>query len=178
MVKRINMIYQNHSKQSNTSNTGSSYIPDSVEMNPFSSNQSFVLYLEPIYNPVLQIYQNVITLNCVPAGPVSNMVSHINLPKLSPFQQATPNYDGSNCVFVLLRHPVSKIGSGNSAFKWNGAFMGSDDIPSVFSYLQTHGYTVDTSTTTMLQTGAVVVGGVSDKRFSGNRRMIAMVTSH
>ena len=140
MVKRINMVYQNHSKQSTTSNTGSSYIPDPVEMNPFSSNQSFVLYLEPIYNPVLQIYQNVITLNCVPAGPVSNMVSHINLPKLSPFQQATPNYDGSNCVFVLLRHPVSKIGSGNSAFKWNGAFMGSDDIPSVFSYLQTHGY--------------------------------------
>jgi hypothetical protein len=178
MVKRINMVYQNHSKQSTTSNTGSSYIPDPVEMNPFSSNQSFVLYLEPIYNPVLQIYQNVITINCVPAGPVSNMVSHINLPKLSPFQQATPNYDGSNCVFVLLRHPVSKIGSGNSAFKWNGAFMGSDDIPSVFSYLQTHGYTVDTSTTTMLQTGAVVVGGVSDKRFSGNRRMIAMVTSH
>ena len=177
MVKLINMVYQNHSKPT-TSNTGSSYIPESIEMNPFSSNQSFVLYLEPIYNPVLQIYQNVITLNCVPAGPVSNMVSHINLPKLSPFQQATPNYDGSNCVFVLLRHPVSKIGSGNSAFKWNGAFMGSDDIPSVFSYLQTHGYQVDTNTTTMLQTGQVVVGGVSDKRFSGNRRMIAMVTSH
>ena len=127
---------------------------------------------------LLQIYQNVITLNCVPAGPVSDMVSHINLPKLSQFQQATPNYDGSNCVFVLLRHPVSKIGSGNSAFKWNSAFMGSDDIPSVFSYLQTNGYLVDTNTTTMLQTGAVVVGGVSDKRFSGNRRMIAMVTFH
>lgn len=177
MVKRINMVYQNHSKPS-TTNISSSHIPDSVEMNPFSSNQSFVLYLEPIYNPVLQIYQNIITLNCVPAGPISNMVSHINLPKLSPFQQATPNYDGSNCVFVLLRHPVSKIGSGNSAFKWNGAFMGSDDIPSVFSYLQTHGYHVDTTTTTMLQTGPIVVGGVSDKRFSGNRRMIAMVTFH
>ena len=54
--------------------------------------------------------------------------------------------------------------------------MGSDDIPSVFSYLKTHGYTIDTSTTSMLQDGRVVVGGVSDKRFSGNRRMIAMVT--
>ena len=175
MVKRISMVYQNSSKQS-TSNTRSSNIPDPVEMNPFSSNQSFVLYLEPIYNPVLQIYQNIITLNCVPAGPVSNMVSHINLPKLSAFQQSTPNFDGSNCVFVLLRHPVSKIGSGNSAFKWNGAFMGNDDIPSVFSYLQTHGYSVDTNTTNMLQNGRVVVGGVSDKRFSGNRRMIAMIS--
>jgi|MDTC01.1.fsa_nt_gb hypothetical protein len=177
MVKRIYMNYQNRSKQSSTTNM-SQHIPDPHEMNPFSSNQSFVLYLEPIYNPVLQVYQNIITLNCVPTGPISNMVSHINLPKLSPFQQATPNFDGTNCVFVLLRHPVSMIGSGNSAFKWNGAFMGADDIPSVLSYLQTHGYHIDTNTTTMLQTGSVVVGGVSDKRFSGNRRMIAMVTFH
>ncbi len=176
MVKRISMIYQNNSKPIIHTKSSQSITTNNVNDNPFSSNISFVLYLEPIYNPVLQIYQNIITLNCDPAGPLSNMVTHINLPKLSPFQQATPNYDGFNCIFVLLRHPVSKIGSGNSAFKWNGAFMGADDIPSVLSYLQTHGYTVDTNTTNMLQTGRVVVGGVSDKRFSGNRRMIAMIT--
>ena len=53
--------------------------------------------------------------------------------------------------------------------------MSADDIPSVFSYLQTHGYKVDTSTTAMLQDGRVLVGGVSERRFSGNRRMIAIV---
>lgn len=174
MVKRMNMFLPT---SSNTPVPKSIPIANSiVEDNPFASTTSFILYLEPIYNPVLQIYQNIITLNCDPSGPLSNMVTHINLPKLSAFQQSTPNFDGHNCIFALLRQPVSKIGSGNSAFKFNGAFMGSDDIPSVFSYLQTHGYSIDTTTTSMLQDGRVIVGGVSDKRFSGNRRMIAMVT--
>ena len=166
----MNMTFQNNSTSNSSNDTTSS--STLMEDNPFDSNMSFVLYLEPIYNPVLQMYQNIITLNCDPAGSLSHMVTHINLSKLSRFQQSTPNFDGSNCIFVLLRHPVSKIGN---PFKHNGAFMGSDDIPSVFSYLQTHGYTIDTSTTSMLQDGRVVVGGVSDKRFSGNRRMIAMV---
>ncbi len=168
MVNRISMTFQNSSISNSPSISSSS----SIEDNPFDSNMSFVLYLEPIYNSILQIYQNIITLNCVPAGSLSHMVTHINNSKLSRFQQSTPDFNGSNCIFVLLRHPVSKIGN---PFKHNGAFMGSDDIPSVFSYLQTHGYTIDTSTTSMLQDGRVVVGGVSDKRFSGNRRMIAMV---
>ena len=170
----MNMTFQTNSTSNSTSNsTTSSTTSSTTEDNPFDSNLSFVLYLEPIYNSILQVYQNVITLSCDPAGSLSDMVTHINNSKLSRFQQSTPNFNGSNCIFVLLRHPVSKIGN---PFKHNDAFMGSDDIPSVFSYLQTHGYTIDTSTTSMLQDGRVVVGGVSDKRFSGNRRMIAMVT--
>ncbi len=153
-------------------NTSNSFCNDE---SPFDSNQSFVLYLEPIYNSYLQIYQNVITLNCDPSGPLSKMVTQINYPKLSPFQQASPTFSGCPCVFTLLRYPVSKIGSGNGAFKYNNAFMTADDIPSVFSYLNTHDYVIDTSTTTMLQNGRVVVGGVSTHRFSGDRRMIAMV---
>ena len=80
-----------------------------------------------------------------------------------------------SCAHVLLRYPVSKVGTGIGAFKHSTVLMSADDIPSVFSYLQTHGYKVDTSTTTMLQDGRVLVGGVSDRRFSGNRRMIAIV---
>jgi len=176
MGKKMNMFLHNSTNPPIPKSIPITISNSIIEDNPFSSTISFVMYLEPIYNPVLQIYQNIITLNCDPTGPLSNMVTHINLPKLSPFQQSTPNFDGTSCIFALLRHPVSKIGSGNSAFKWNGAFMGSDDIPSVFSYLQTHGYSIDTTTTSMLQDGRVIVGGVSDKRFSGNRRMIAMVT--
>jgi hypothetical protein len=159
----------------NTSHSNKSQ-SEPCDESPFSSNSSFVMYLEPIYNSFLQTYQNVITFNCNPSGPLSKMVTQINFPKLSPFKQSGPNFHGSPCVFTLLRYPVCKIGSGNSALKYNGALMGSDDIPSVFSYLQTHGYTIDTSTTTMLHNGPVNIGGVSDHRFSGNRRMIAMVS--
>lgn len=145
------------------------------EDSPFANCSSFVLYLEPIYNPFLQIYQNAITLNCKPPGPLSNMVSYVHLSKLSPFQEPSPTFDLMSCAHVLLRYPVSKVGTGIGAFKHSTVLMSADDIPSVFSYLQTHGYKVDTSTTTMLQDGRVLVGGVSDRRFSGNRRMIAIV---
>ena len=145
------------------------------EDSPFSNCSSFVLYLEPIYNPLLQIYQNAITLNCKPPGPLANMVSYVHLSKLSPFQQPSPTFDLMSCAYVLLRFPVSKVGSGIGAMKSPNILMSADDIPSVFSYLQTHGYNVDTSTTTMLQDGRVLVGGVSERRFSGNRRMIAIV---
>ena len=142
---------------------------------PFSSGSSFVLYLEPIYNSILQTYQNVITLNCKPPGPLSNMVTTVNLPKLSPFQEPGPMFDMMTCTYILLRYPVSKVGTGNSALKNNNALMGADDIPSVFGYLQSNGYKIDSSTTSMLQDGRVLIGGVSDKRYSGNRRMIAMI---
>ena len=142
---------------------------------PFSSCSSFVLYLEPIYNSFLQTYQNAITLNCKPQGPLSNMVTTINLPKLSPFQEPGAMFDMMTCTYILLRYPVSKVGTGNSALKHNNTLMCADDIPSVFGYLQSNGYKIDSSTTSMLQDGRVLIGGVSDKRYSGNRRMIAMI---
>ena len=43
------------------------------EHSPFSNNTSFSLYLEPILNPYYQSYQNIISMSCVPAGPLSNM---------------------------------------------------------------------------------------------------------
>ena len=142
---------------------------------PFSQNSSFVLYLEPIYNSFLQTYQNIITLNVMPQGPLCNMVTHCKFPKLSSFQEPNVTFDPMmNCVYVLLRFPVSQVGSGYGAFKHASNLMGADDIPSVFSYLQSQGYRV--ISINPIQDGRVVIGGVSDKRYSGNRKMIAMVS--
>jgi hypothetical protein len=148
-----------------------------ADESPFSSNRSFALYLEPILNPYFQAYQNIITLSCVPDGPLRHMVTHINPPKLSPFTDTGPFYSGlQNCFPALLRQPVSVIGSGSAAFKWNQAFMGADDIPAIFDFLLTHQYQIDTSITSMLLDGPVVVGGVSNRRPSGQRKMIAFVS--
>ena len=54
--------------------------------------------------------------------------------------------------------------------------MGADDVPAVFDYLLNHGYQIDTSITSMLQDGPVVVGGISNKKSSGQRKMIAFVS--
>jgi hypothetical protein len=142
---------------------------------------SFVLYLEPILNTYYKTYQNVITLNTLPEGPLADMVTMINLPKLSPFQEAgafsSPNMGRGmgSCVYVLLRYPKSVCGVGNAVGKNTDYFMGADDIPSVLAYLASNGYKVDTSMTKMLNHGRVLIGGESETRFSGDRKMICMV---
>jgi hypothetical protein len=143
---------------------------------PFSQNKSFVLYLEPILNSYYGAYQNIITLNTRPPGPLADMVTHMSMPKLSPFQEAGV-FSGirGNCALVLLRYPVH-VGVGGKGIKATDSFMGADDIPSVFSYLLSNGYRIDTDLTKMLFKSKAMVGGVSDTRFSGDRRMIAMVT--
>ena len=52
--------------------------------------------------------------------------------------------------------------------------MGADDIPSIFSYLSSNGYTVDTQLTKMLFKSDVV-NGSSQNRLSGNKKMICMI---
>jgi hypothetical protein len=158
-----------------------------VELSPFSNGSgvsgSFSLFLEPILNPYYKTYQNIITLNAMPPGPLEQMVVQIDLPALSPQMRSaaysSPCYGGlgCTCAHVLLRYPKSVIGGvGSGAFKNADNFMGADDIPAVFSYLQNSGYKVDTSLTKMMFQSRVLVGGVSEKRLSGDRKLIAFVS--
>ena len=144
------------------------------------SGSTFVLYLEPILNPYFKTYQNVITLDRMPTGVLADMVSMINLPKLSPFQEAgvfsAPSFGralSGSCVHVLLRYPKN---SGGFNWKNTDVFMSADDIPSVLGYLKANGYTIDTDLTKMMFKSRVEVGGVSEKRFSGDRKVICFVS--
>lgn len=143
---------------------------------PFSKNNStIVLYLEPYLNAYYKQYQNIITLSAMPNGPLADMVTMISSTKLSPFQE-TPTFasTGENCTYVLLRYPKNQCG-GRPSLKNADYFMTADDIPSVFSYLSSNGYSVDTSMTKMLQNSKIDIGGVSERRVSGNRKMICIV---
>jgi hypothetical protein len=145
---------------------------------PFDNNKSFVLYLEPFLNTYYSTYQNIITLNTLPSGPLSNMVVPYSMEKLSPFQEAGV-FSGNlgfrgNCTLVLLRYPKGVCGGIN--LKNTDTFMGADDIPSVISYLLSNGYRVDTDITKMLFKSRAMSGGISENRFSGDRKMIAMAT--
>ena len=139
------------------------------------SGSTFVLYLEPILNSYFQTYQNVITLDRMPGGPLADMVTVLDLPKLSPFQEAGIGFGrgmGGSCVHVLLRYRKS---SGLFSWKNSDIFMGADDIPSVLGYLKANGYTIDTDLTKMMFKSRVEVGGVSNGRFSGDRKVICFV---
>jgi hypothetical protein len=144
---------------------------------PFEKHGStFVLYLEPILNPYFKAYQNVITLDRMPSGPLADMVNVVDLPRLSSFQEAGFGIGrgfGGSCLHVLFRYRKS---SGLFSWKNTDIFMGADDIPSVLGYLRCNGYTIDTNLTKMMFESRVDVGGVSDKRFSGDRKVICFVT--
>jgi hypothetical protein len=138
---------------------------------PFSSSSgSVVLYLEPVLNSYFKSYQNILTVSSLPSGPLKNMVSRIKFPKLSEFSTFSPFSPASiECGTYVLGRYTSSINMTNS-----DAFMYADDIPSVLSYLQTNGYTIDTSLTTMLQKSEIRIGGNTSD--SGNRRMVCMFT--
>ena len=132
---------------------------------PFASaNSSVVLYLEPYLNTYFKTYQNIITLSAAPKGPLAQLVSTISSPKLSPFHGHNP-LSSHNCTFVLLRYPHSGGGSGATGRhspKNPDYFMGADDIPSVFSYLQQNGYTIDTQLTKMMFKSKIDIGGMGN----------------
>lgn len=140
---------------------------------PFYKNNAdstnVVMYLEPYLNTYYKSYQNIITLSAVPTGPLAEMVKMIPFAKLSIFQEPSAFYSNPmNCTYALLRYPTNTYRSIKTA----DYFMGADDIPAIFSYLQTNGYTIDTNLTHMLHTSKVDVGGVSESKMSGNRKMI------
>lgn len=136
-----------------------------MNQSPFSHPGSVVLYLEPVLNSYFKSYQNILTLSAMPPGPLSNMVSRIQFPKLSEFQSPSPFHTNS-CTYVLGRYTSSVVMNDYDSF------MYADDIPSVLSYLQSNGYTVDTSFTTMLQNSDIRIG--ANIGCSGNRRMVCL----
>lgn len=133
-------------------------------------SSSFSLYLEPFLNDYYKTYQNIISLSNMPTGPLSNMVKMIRSPKLSPFQSLSPFSNNIyNCTYALLRYPVTSCASSIKNGKY---FMTSDDLPSVLTYLNNNGYTVDKDMTKIFNKSHVQFGG---NGYTGHRIMICMV---
>ena len=89
------------SKKSKTNLVGDGLVQDLDR----KSCATFVLYLEPFLNTYYQAYQNVITVNVVPCGPFSDLVSKISVSALSPFQSAGRYalYSGGDCMNVVVQ---------------------------------------------------------------------------
>ena len=112
---------------------------------PFDNNSTIVFYLEPILNPYTNVYQNVITLSCMPEGPLKDLVITKSFPKLSPFQQSSTTHR-DQCVYVLSRYPKQST----SYPMGNETFMNGEDVPSLLSYLSTNGYKVESDLTRLI----------------------------
>jgi hypothetical protein len=110
--------------------------------NPLVSiNSSFTLFTQPFYNQQNQCYQNIITVNTMPEGPLKSLVMRIQLPRLSQFQQEGPCNHIQNCGLVL--HNI-----GANCHSCN--YMTPNDIPNLFAFLTSNGYQVETQLTNMM----------------------------
>ena len=134
------------------------------------TTKTIILYLEPVLNTYYQTYMNILTVSSIPSGPLSKMVFPIRVDKLSPFQALPP---GSNCPFPQCTLVIGKY-MAKPVMNNIDTFMCAEDIPALFSYLETNGYIIDKSLTHMLVDSKINIGGVSNCKYSGNRQMVCM----
>lgn len=141
-----------------------------MEESPFEKYQhkTVVLYVEPLLDTFNKTYISALTLNAMPEGPIANMVRLYNSPNLSPFQTFTNvSYNSNNCTYIIMKYP-----NGNKSNSKN--WMTSDDIPAVFSFLEANNYKINISLSKLINHSQVNLGGVSQTKQSGNRRMVCM----
>lgn len=103
---------------------------------PFENKSTATMYIETILNQQTQEYENIITLDNIPKGPIERMISRVRFPNLSIFSDITNRKFDYGCKNVLTRYP------NNSSY-----YMYEEDIPSVFSYLQSNDYVINTQFT-------------------------------
>jgi hypothetical protein len=107
-------------------------------------------------------YNNIITINLFPKGPLGKIVRRIKMNKLSPF---TDNYtnrygNGCECQYGLLSLHCLGLGSGEYNGNMNGRgehLMTANEIPNLFSFLLSNGYKIDTSLTKMMNTSNIKI---------------------
>lgn len=103
-----------------------------------SKKTTFLLTSQTFLNRCEEQYRNIITINLMPGGPLEKYVVRVQLPRLSHFEC----YNGDKCALALR--------SLNSFH-----LMGDDEIPDLFSFLLSNGYTIDTNLTNMMNAGPV-----------------------
>ena len=111
----------------------------------------------PYYDSKTQCYKKVIKLNRPPPpnSPLNQIIKRVGPIRLSPFQvDSTFSGCGGNCcggcgsIAQCCNLLITTLQDKNN-------LMCVDDIPNLFSFLITNGFTIDTSITKMMQNSNV-----------------------
>jgi hypothetical protein len=130
----------------------------------------FGLYTRVYLNSYTQEYETILTIDRMPdeTSPLKNIVRHLRLPSLSPFQPRG-RYACSNT------NPVYGILSLMNPVPGSTEWMTPAEIPALFSFLMENGYVINTELTRMINDGPVSGWASSaDPGVSGS--LIAYVT--
>jgi hypothetical protein len=93
----------------------------------------------PFYDTKAQQYTKILCVNAVPvAGPLAARVKTVRPPRLSGLcgSSGSSSSSSGNCI-----HAIASSSSSSSSY------MTPDDLPELFAFLVSNGYTVDTGLT-------------------------------
>jgi hypothetical protein len=120
--------------------------------------RTFTITSHTYYDQYSQNYRNILMVNVEPPGPLRLHIRPLKLPRLSPFFQnnARNNYIGCGLAIVSLRR-FFLANQINSYSNQKGGFdlMTPDEIPFLITFLESHGYQIDTQITNMLNQSEV-----------------------
>lgn len=100
-------------------------------------SKTFTIFGQPYLDRFQQCYINILTINNIPAGPLGEKVIKIQTPPLSEFKIPGPCCPLPVCTLAL------------KSFQ-HGGIMREEDIPYLFSYLLSNGYTINEPLTKLL----------------------------
>ena len=109
-----------------------------------------VVYLEPIYDPQYKTYHKILTMGQMPSMPLAQYVRKINTPILSSLNNQNGNK--SRCIYAILK---TLDEDHNIYYDSDTPYMEAEDIPRLFGYLVSNGYTIESGWTNVLQNSNV-----------------------
>lgn len=114
------------------------------------------LFSQPYYDPCSQCYLNIITMNLPPMGPLFKITRRIKVYPLSEFKEPSNCSRLQTCGLGLrsLRFLDGYSGYSNNSYSCSD-LMTVDEIPDLFSFLLSNGYTIDTSITKMMNQSSI-----------------------
>ena len=132
---------------------------------PFAATSSFTVYVEAYLDTYNKEYLNIISVDKMPTGPLAPLIVYISPQKLSPFQSQCAF--SNNCTMAISRY------YNKDSYKKGNRFLLAEDIPSLLSFLQANGYTVDTTITKIIQRSNINIGNTA---CNNKKKMVCIVS--
>jgi hypothetical protein len=121
--------------------------------------QSHSILSVPFYDARQQQYTKILCINTMPSGALADRVKTVRPPRLSGLGSSSTST--SKCIHALIRDC--------------GAYMTPDELPELFAFLVSNGYTVDTGLTKL---AAKHQPGGPNANANANANSLVCIISH
>lgn len=114
--------------------------------------RTFTITSHTYYDQYSQNYRNILMVNVEPPGPLRLHVRPLRLPRLSPFRRNEYQSNFQGCGLAIFN---SLLLSFVTRSRYGFDLMSPNEIPYLITFLESHGYQIDTQITNMLNQSEV-----------------------